>query len=514
MFKYVAKRLGQSALILLLGSLAMFVLVINSGDPLEDLRESQDPNRENRMAQRIATMGLDLPWYVRYWRWLAGVGRCFVGSCDLGKSRDGQSVSSLVQAAAGSTLQLVTSATVLAIFIGITLGIITAVRQYSAFDYVVTFMAFVFFSLPVFWFAVLLKHYAAIQFNNWIPSGKISWLTILIIAAILGLVLAAAIGGTWRRWLATWTITVGIVGGALFYIDAVTWVRRPAVGLPVYILALVGAGVLVVAMTSGFKNPRVRNSVLATVGVSIVGFLIMRPILMKPVTGRENFSSVTWMLLGCFAAAILLAVISGQLLGGFSRRQATMASVIVALIGSVLAFVDLMLSNWSTYLKIQPRPIATVGSATPNMNSTYWHHTIDSATHIVLPTIALMMVSIAGYIRYTRASMLEVLRQDYIRTARSKGISERKVITRHALRNGLIPLATIIAFDFAALIGGAVITESVFGWQGMGYLFKTGLNNVDPIPVMGFFLVAGGAAVTMNLIADLVYAILDPRITG
>jgi peptide/nickel transport system permease protein len=108
--------------------------------------------------------------------------------------------------------------------------------------------------------------------------------------------------------------------------------------------------------------------------------------------------------------------------------------------------------------------------------------------------------------------MLDVLNQDYIRTARSKGVSERKVITRHAFRNSLIPLATIVAFDFAGLIGGAVITETVFGWQGMGALFKLGLDTVDPAPVMAFFLVTGTAAVLMNLIADIAYAFLDPRI--
>ena len=111
-----------------------------------------------------------------------------------------------------------------------------------------------------------------------------------------------------------------------------------------------------------------------------------------------------------------------------------------------------------------------------------------------------------------RASVLDVLNQDYIRPARSKGVSERKVITRHAFRNSLIPLATIVAFDFAALIGGAVITETVFGWSGMGAMFREGLAAVDPPPVMAFYLVTGSAAVLMNLVADIAYAFLDPRI--
>ncbi len=122
------------------------------------------------------------------------------------------------------------------------------------------------------------------------------------------------------------------------------------------------------------------------------------------------------------------------------------------------------------------------------------------------------MISLASYSRYTRTSMLEVGQQDYIRTARSKGLSERTVIFRHAFRNALIPIATIAAFDFAGLIGGAVITESVFGWKGMGEMFRTGLTAVDPAPVMAFFLVTGTAAVLFNMLADIFYALLDPRI--
>jgi peptide/nickel transport system permease protein len=122
------------------------------------------------------------------------------------------------------------------------------------------------------------------------------------------------------------------------------------------------------------------------------------------------------------------------------------------------------------------------------------------------------VISLATYSRFTRASMLEAVGQDYIRTARSKGLSERVVIIKHALRNALIPITTIVAFNFAGLIGGAVVTETVFGWKGMGALFVEGLNRVDPGPVMAFYVVTGTAAVLMNLAADIAYAFLDPRI--
>jgi peptide/nickel transport system permease protein len=123
-----------------------------------------------------------------------------------------------------------------------------------------------------------------------------------------------------------------------------------------------------------------------------------------------------------------------------------------------------------------------------------------------------MLISVATYTRYSRGSMLEVLNQDYIRTARSKGLTERTVVIRHGLRNAMIPLATIVAFDIGGVLGGAVITESVFQWDAMGTMFITGLRGLDPNSVMAFFLVIATLAVLFNLIADLVYAVLDPRI--
>jgi peptide/nickel transport system permease protein len=108
--------------------------------------------------------------------------------------------------------------------------------------------------------------------------------------------------------------------------------------------------------------------------------------------------------------------------------------------------------------------------------------------------------------------MLETMNQDYVRTARSKGLTERTVVLRHAFRNALIPVITLAAFDFGAVIGGAIITEVVFGWRGMGYLFVKGLTQVDPNPVMGFYLVTATAIFLFNLLADLSYAYLDPRI--
>ena len=154
-----------------------------------------------------------------------------------------------------------------------------------------------------------------------------------------------------------------------------------------------------------------------------------------------------------------------------------------------------------------------MGASTPGLGGNFWVQGIDLFTHLLLPTIAIILISFAGYTRYSRASLLEVMNQDYIRTARAKGLTERTVIVRHAFRNALIPITTIIAFDIGALIGGAVITETVFGWSRHGpALRRRASDHADPNPVMAFFVVTGTLAVLFNLIADLVYAALDPRI--
>ncbi|MEK8228362.1 ABC transporter permease [Oerskovia sp. M15] len=118
----------------------------------------------------------------------------------------------------------------------------------------------------------------------------------------------------------------------------------------------------------------------------------------------------------------------------------------------------------------------------------------------------------AGYTRYSRSSMLEVMGQDYIRTARAKGLPEREVVMRHGFRNTLIPLATIVPIDVITLLGGAIITEKVFARPGMGTLFLRGLDGGEIDVVMAYLVIVAALAIIANIVADLIYAALDPRI--
>ena len=153
--------------------------------------------------------------------------------------------------------------------------------------------------------------------------------------------------------------------------------------------------------------------------------------------------------------------------------------------------------------------VANLNSVDPGSGLDFF---LDRAQHLALPIIVLAVANIAAYSRFMRAAMLEVVNSDYVRTARAKGLEERKVTMKHAFRNALIPLVTLIALNFGTLLGGAVVTETVFALDGMGLYFFTNLQTGDPYPVMAFLMVTAVFVVIFNLFADLAYGWLDPRV--
>jgi len=136
----------------------------------------------------------------------------------------------------------------------------------------------------------------------------------------------------------------------------------------------------------------------------------------------------------------------------------------------------------------------------------------DVFQHLTLPAISIALISIAQYSRFQRASMLEVMHSDYLRTAKAKGLPRRRVIVKHALRNALIPIVTLVSLDIAGIIGGAIITESIFGWPGIGRLYIGAIGAVDYPVIMAVVMSIGIAIVVMNIVADILYGVLDPRV--
>lgn len=500
MLVFIARRLVVSVFVLFVATFVMFVLAANTGDPLADLRELPEDARESAMAERIERMRLDLPVYARYLLWL---GAAFTG--DLGVNRQGQNVNILLTDAISATMQLVVAATVLAIVIGIAIGIISALRQYSGFDHVVTFGAFVAFSLPIFWVGVLLKQYGAIEFNNWLAQPTIPTLVVVLVAVIVGLAWSSLMVGDRRTRLLAFVGAAGVTAALLLWISGTAWFADPGLGPVVIALSALGGAVGISVLISG---PRLNRPMYAALTAAAVGTVLS--FALSPVLADPNLLVI----IGLAATTVLVCVAIGYGLGGvLHRRNAIATAVWTGLFTGGVIFVDRTLQSFASYSRsVQGRPISTIGAATPNYQGTFWELTLDSVGHLALPTLALILVSLATYTRYSRASMLEVMNQDYVRTARAKGLPERTVITRHAFRNGLIPITTLVAYDFGTVIGGAVVTETVFGWRAMGHLLITGLDEADPAPVMAFFVVAGGAIVVFNMIADITYAYLDPRI--
>ena len=150
--------------------------------------------------------------------------------------------------------------------------------------------------------------------------------------------------------------------------------------------------------------------------------------------------------------------------------------------------------------------VSNLSSADPD------HFLLDRIQHLALPIIVLAIASVAQYSRYMRAAMLEVINSDYVRTARAKGLNERGVIMKHAFRNALIPLTTVVALNLGTVLGGAVVTETVFSLDGMGLYFISNLIEGDPYPVMAWLMITAVLIVFFNLVADIVYGFLDPRV--
>jgi peptide/nickel transport system permease protein len=384
MFLFIVRRLLVAIPILILSSLLVFVLVVNAGDPLENIRTR--PNAAQQIAQKTAIYHLDQPVLQRYWTWAKGIVHG-----DFGKDATQNPIRPRLFRSMWVTMRLVFAALLIAIVLGLAVGVISAVRQYTLFDYGSTFLAFLFFAMPVFWFAVLLKEFGAIKLNNWLGNPGLN--TVAVIAIVVAC-----------------------------------------------------AGLASVIFNTGEKRSRERGFKAAGIGA----------------------------LAGVGVVAVLTKWLDGST---FAR--------------------------W----------ISTIGPETPGFKGSFFAKLGDLAGHMILPTITLAIISFATYSRFQRASMLDTMQSDYVRTARAKGLSNKRVIMRHAFRTALIPVVTLMALDFGLLLGGAIITETVFQWRGMGTLFYNAvIKDVDPNSAMAYLMVTASMVIVFNILADIAYAYLDPRI--
>ena len=508
MFAFISRRIGVLLVILFGSSFILYNLAAISGDPLEGLRTSSEPNAKQQIVNLTRTLQLDVPPPLRYFYWLRGILGGLAGHVNFGNARDGHPVTELIANAIPVTLRLVTMSTIVACILGITIGIVTALRQYSRFDYAMTFVSFLLFSLPVFWVAVLLKQYLAIRFNTFLSSPTIPLASIIFFSTVSGVFWSAIISGTRKRVLTVFAIAAGFTAILLETLSLLKWFIHP--GLGIVVLAILGAGVAcgVTQLSTGLENKVALRASLIVVGIGVLSYY--------PANYFMRHYARTSTILLMAVVTIAVSLLTGRLVAKIDRGAIMRTSTITGFIFGLLVLLDKLMQTWAPYMAtdaINNRPVPTIGQNNSQIDpANYWFMTLDTLMHLILPTLALLLISFAGYIRFTRGTLLEVLNSDYIRTARAKGLNERTVIMRHAFRNTLIPLSTIIVADFMGIIGGAIITESVFGWVGMGTLFRQGLLGFDLNLLMSVFFITASLAVLANLIADLLYSALDPRI--
>lgn len=214
--------------------------------------------------------------------------------------------------------------------------------------------------------------------------------------------------------------------------------------------------------------------------------------------------------LGAAVLWLLIGIPIGILAATKPRSLADRTATVVALAGlSMPTFVlGMLLYNWFFFqLTKAGYPIFPANQYVPIVESP-----IEWARHLMLAWLTLALVFAATYSRLTRGSLLEVLGEDYIRTARSKGLSERAVVLRHGLRSALTPIVTLFGLDIGALLGGTIVTEKIFGLPGLGALAVQSVSTQDLPVIMGTVLVAAFFVVVANILVDMTYAILDPRV--
>lgn len=323
------------------------------------------------------------------------------------------------------------------------------------------------------------------------------------------------------RWLVGWPTGPITIAGQSFFADYVVGCRKP-VEESVTVngreeLRVVGCNE-VVRMKDLVGRRTSRGVFFGDFGLSW-GILRDRPV-------SEVLLSRIPLTIQLIGIATLISLIIGIPLGIYSAiRQYSFFDYLVttlAFIGSsmptfffgiILILVFAILFKRADWVYLPPGDAVSVRDYTmPILGTVDAKSLLDRTLHMIMPTSVLVFVSVAGWSRFVRASMLEVMRQDYVRTARAKGLLERIVIMKHAFRNALIPFVTILVFALPGTFGGAIITETVFNWPGMGRLFFDALGRNDYPVSMAILLITALLTVIATLLGDVLYTLVDPRI--
>lgn len=243
----------------------------------------------------------------------------------------------------------------------------------------------------------------------------------------------------------------------------------------------------------------------------------------KTVTGHP-VSEELWHRIGVSLRLVVTGSVLGTIIGvvvgawgairqyRLSDRVITVLSLVTLSVPSFVLAGLLILAGLRINMLAGVRIFQYTGETSPIPPVGMWAHLVDRVQHLVLPTLTLALLSIASFSRYQRNAMLDVLGEDFIRTARAKGLTRRRALFKHGLRTALIPLATLFAYGFSGLVVGAIFVEKIFGWHGMGEWFVLGISNQDTNVVAAITVFSGAAVLLAGLLSDVFYAVLDPRV--
>ncbi len=252
---------------------------------------------------------------------------------------------------------------------------------------------------------------------------------------------------------------------------------------------------------------------LKWIGNALIGNFGFSFVTNQPVSDllAERFPATLELFSYSLVLALILAITIGVVSAVRQRTVTDYALTTLAYFGiamPIFLFGLFAQDIFGVWLHILP----TSGTSTLGYAFDPFNAFLDHLEHLLLPMLVLAISFIAGWSRYMRASMIEVTKQDYMRTARAKGVAPVPLLIRHALRNAVIPLITIVAIDFGQVAGGATITEGVFAWPGMGLLFIDSLTNRDFPVLLAIVMIGAVFVIAFNLLADVLYAVMDPRI--
>jgi peptide/nickel transport system permease protein len=367
MAAFILRRLGVLGVILFGSSFILYNLAAISADPLEQLKFSTDPNRDFLIASLTRELQLDVPPPARYFLWLKGILGIFIGKPDFGTGRDGSLVIDSLALAIPVTIRLVLAATIFAIILGIAIGVITALRQYSRFDYSMTFVAFLLFSLPVFWVAVLLKEYMAIQFNNFLqnPTVPIGW--IIGVGAVTGIFWGSILGGDRRKFWISFVTSAAIASSLLTVISITGWFANPQLGPIVITLLAVGIAFGITQISVGISNRAALKASLTSAALVSISYFPVNWLFDK------YPNSLTIFLLASLNIAIAVFVALG--FSKIDRGPIVRTTVITAFVASGLLFVDKLMQTWKPYMEtdaVNYRPVPTVGQRSDLLGTEDW----------------------------------------------------------------------------------------------------------------------------------------------